>query len=42
LEQYVVNKEQANLENAGVVNLQMREKPLQIEDSSDSDEDTKK
>lgn len=37
-EQYVMNKEVADLENAGVVNLQMREKPIKIEESDSEDE----
>jgi hypothetical protein len=37
-EQYVMNKEVADLENAGVVNLQQREKPIKIEDSDSEDE----
>ena len=40
LEQYVMNKEIANLENAGVANLEMRDKPLPpSKDSDEEDED---
>lgn len=40
VEQYVMNKETTDLENAGVVHLQLRDKPL--DQASDDEEDDKK
>jgi hypothetical protein len=35
LEQYVTNKEATDLEHAGVVNLEKREKPIEVNDDEE-------